>query len=65
MREQVAAISRRDVINDAQLREQSREFLSLLGTALQRVDGSDIDVPEFEPVRRIRARGPVFAWPRD
>ena len=54
-REQHAAISRRDLISDAQLREQSREFLSLLSNALQRVDGSDVGAPEFEPVRHFLA----------
>ncbi len=54
-REQHAAISRRDLISDAQLREQSREFLSLLSNALQRVDGSDVGALEFEPVRHFLA----------
>jgi rsbT co-antagonist protein RsbR len=54
-REQHGAMSRRDLISDAQLREQSREFLSLLSTALQRVDGSDVGAPEFEPVRHFLA----------
>lgn len=54
-REQHAAISRRELISGAQLREQSREFLSLLSNALQRADGSDVGAPEFEPVRHFLA----------
>jgi len=62
LREQKAAMGRRELIGDAELREQSREFLNLLSNALQRVDGTDITVAEFDPVRRLlddlsRSRG--------
>jgi rsbT co-antagonist protein RsbR len=51
--EQMAAPTRQDLIPDAQLREQSREFLALLSQALQTANGHDVHVNAFDPVRRL------------
>lgn len=44
-----ATALRRDLMKESELREQSREFLSLVGQALQ--NGSDIGDPAWKPVK--------------
>ncbi len=44
-----ATTLRRDLMKESELREQSREFLSLVGQALQ--NGSDIGDPAWKPVK--------------
>lgn len=44
-----ATTLRRDLMKESELREQSREFLTLLTQALQ--GGSDIDEPSWKPVK--------------
>jgi rsbT co-antagonist protein RsbR len=62
MREQVGAIGRRELISDAALRDQSREFLGLLRAALERGAGTNIDAREYDAVLQLlgdlsRSRG--------
>ena len=51
---QLAAVTlRRDLMKESELREQSREFLSLFGTAL--MSGSDLGSPAWKPVKEFLA----------
>jgi rsbT co-antagonist protein RsbR len=48
-----ASTLRRDLIDEAGLREQSRQFLTRLRDAAARAGVTDIDVPVWEPVREL------------
>jgi rsbT co-antagonist protein RsbR len=51
---QLAAVTlRRDLMKESELREQSREFLSLFATAL--MSGSDLGSPAWKPVKEFLA----------
>lgn len=49
MRAQLAALSRRDLIKEPELREHCKRFLALMTDAAQ--SGSDVQAPEWRPVR--------------
>ena len=54
MKEQLSAISlRRDLLSEAQLREQSREFLGLVAQAAGNSSLSSVDAPAWQPVRDL------------
>jgi rsbT co-antagonist protein RsbR len=54
MKEQLASVSlRRDLLSEAQLREQSREFLSLLQQALAKGATADVATPAWTGVRDL------------
>lgn len=57
MQEQVSATTlRRDLIDEGELRKQSKEFLSLLGQAAQSGNTADVDAArEWAPVREFLA----------
>jgi rsbT co-antagonist protein RsbR len=71
MQEQLAATSlRSDLMNAAQLREQSREFLALLGQAVGQGADTDIQAPEWRAVREMltgvsQARGTLGFSPSE
>ena len=46
---------RRDLLSEAQVREQSREFLSQVRHAVAKATLSDLDAPAWEPVRQLVA----------
>jgi rsbT co-antagonist protein RsbR len=50
-----SAASRRDLINDAELREQSSQFLRLLREAVSKAGTEGLDGPAWAPVRDILA----------
>jgi rsbT co-antagonist protein RsbR len=54
LNEQRGALSRhRDLMNEAELSEQSNAFLRELRSALQNGDGRDIDADEWRPMREL------------
>jgi rsbT co-antagonist protein RsbR len=54
MKEQLSAVSsRRDLLSEAHLREQSREFLGLVAQAAGKTNLSSIDAPAWQPVRDL------------
>src|SRR5262249_53938536 len=54
---QLASVaSRRDLIGEAELRQQSTEFLTAIRTALSAADRIDIAAPEWTPVRQLLTR---------
>jgi len=68
VRAQLAALSQRGIIKEAELREQSRRFLELMTAAAQ--SGSDIQAAEWRPVREFlgeisRVRGAMGFSPSE
>jgi rsbT co-antagonist protein RsbR len=54
IREQMGAVSaRRDLLSEAQLREQSREFLSLVAQVAGKAPLASVDTPAWQPVRDL------------
>ena len=54
VREQMTAASlRRDLLSEAQLREQSREFLSLVAQAAGKAPMTSVEAPAWQPVRDL------------
>ena len=54
MKEQLGAVTlRRNLLSEPQLREQSREFLSLLTQVAGKSSLTNVDAPAWEPVREL------------
>ena len=54
IREQMGAASlRRDLLSEAQVREQSREFLSLVAQAAGKAPMTSVEAPAWQPVRDL------------
>ena len=54
--QRIAATLRPDLMNDDELREQSREFLSAMRSAVQSGNLTDINAPEWKSVRDLLGR---------